>query len=205
VPNPNTPPEPPATIHPLRSAVTSLLSDLLSTLVFVALYAVTHSVTIAVGFAIALGLGQIAWLKFRGVHIAQMQWLSLFLVIVFGGTTLLTRNPVFVMVKPTFVYAAIGAVMLKSGWMNRYVPPIVRDHGADVTTTFGYLWAALMFATGAANLAVVWFASPAIWAWFIGTVPIASKIALVLIQYVTTRRIVRGRIRVSKALALSVP
>lgn len=202
--DPNAKPEPDNPIHPLIRAGTWLLSDLLSTLVFVALYAVTQNVYVAVGCGIALGLGQIARLKFRGVHIEQMQWLSLFLVIVFGGITMLTRNPVFVMVKPTLVYAAVGAVMLKSGWMNRYVPPIVRDHAADVTTIFGYLWAALMFATGVTNLAIASFASPAIWAWFIATFPIASKVALVLIQYVTTRGIVRGRIRASKALALPV-
>ena len=197
-------PDAAAPINPLIHVGKSLVSDLLSTLVFVALYVVTHSIVTAAGLAIALGLGRIAYLKFRGAPIDAMQWLSLFLVVVFGGATALTRNPVFVMLKPTFVYAAIGAVMLlKPGWMNRYIPPIARAHSADVTTTFGYLWAALMFATGAINLAVALVASPTTWAWFLGVFPIASKIALVTSQYVVTRRIVRRRIRASKEFALS--
>ncbi|MGA3399904.1 MAG: septation protein IspZ [Acetobacteraceae bacterium] len=197
------PPDPAAANHPLIHAGKFLLADLLSTLIFVALYAATHSIFTAAGLAIALGLGRIAYLTFRGMPIDAMQWLSLFLVVAFGGATLLTHNPVFVMLKPTMIYAAIGAVMLKRGWMNRYVPPIAHVHSAAVTTIFGYLWAALMFATGLANLAMALLASPAIWAWFVGVFPIASKIVLVTVQYVITRRIVRHRIRAAKELALS--
>ena len=32
------------------------------------------------------------------------------------------------MVKPTLVHWAIGAVMLRHGWMTRYLPPIARDN-----------------------------------------------------------------------------
>lgn len=199
------PPDTATSVHPLIRAAKWLAADLLSTLTFVALYAVTHSPLVAVGVAIAVGLGQIAYLAFRDIPIDAMQWLSLLLVVVFGGATLVTSNPLFIMLKPTIVYAAIGTVMLRRGWMNRYVPPLARAHGADVTTTFGYLWAALMFATGAVNLAVAMLASPTIWSWFVGIVPIASKIALLIVQYVVTRRIVRQRIRAAKALAVPAP
>lgn len=189
--------------HPLLRAAQWLVSDLLSTLAFAALYAVTHNVFIAVGCGIALGLGQIVREIRRGTRVGTMQWLSLLLVIGFGGATLLTRDPTFVMVKPTLVYGIIGAVMLKPGWMNRYMPPIVHDHAADVTTRFGYAWAALMFATGAANLEMAMLASHAAWAWFIATVPIASKATLLLVQYAVTRRVVRVRIRKARAQVLS--
>ncbi len=52
------------------------------------------------------------------------------------------------------IYAAVGVVMLKPGWMTRYAPPIAQTYGADMMPVFGYVWAALMFATGAANLAL---------------------------------------------------
>lgn len=191
-------------LHPLLRAVRWLVSDLLSTLVFVVVYAITNSVLVSVGLAIALGLGQVVRQKLRGAAIDAMQWLSLFLVVVFGGASLLTRDPTFVMVKPTLVYLAVGAVMLRSGWMNRYVPPIVHDYAADVTTAFGYAWAALMFTTAIANLAMATLAPHAAWIWFIGVFPIASKIALLLLQYAVTRTAVRGRIRAAKALAVPV-
>lgn len=188
--------------HPLLSAAKVLVSDMLSTLLFVGLYAIFHSVAIAIGVAMALGIGRMAYQVWRGIRIDAMQWLSLFLVAAFGGAALITRHPVFVMLKPTLVYIAVGAVMLKSGWMNRYVPPIVQEHAADVTFLFGYLWAALMFATAAANLAVAWHASPAAWGWFVGVFPIASKVALFLLQYQVTRGIVRRRIGAARALAV---
>jgi intracellular septation protein len=187
---------------PLR-AVQALISDLLATLVFAAVLSVTKNAAVAAGLAIAIGLGRIVYLKARTMPVSGLQWLSLFLVVLFGGATLLMRNPVFVMFKPTLVYTGVGVVMLKSGWMSRYVPLIAQLHGADVTIAFGYLWATLMFATAAANFAVVHWARPAVWALFIATVPITSKLILMATQYVVTRRVVRRRIRAAKAAAAS--
>lgn len=191
----------PAPPHPLWLAGRMLLSDLLSTLVFVGLYAATHSAYAATGLAVAVGLGRILWQSRHHIAIDAMQWLSLLLVIVFGGAALVSHNPAFIMLKPSLVYAAIGTVMLRRGWMNRYVPPIVQDRGADLVTVFGYLWAALMFATSAANALVVWYGSAATWAWFIGVVPIASKAALILLQFAILRTLIRRRIRTMKMIA----
>lgn len=193
----------PRASHPLIHAGKWLLADLLSTLTFVALYALTGSIYAATGLAIALGAGQIITLKFRGRPVDAMQWLSLCLVIVFGGATLLTRDPVFVMLKPSLIYTALGAVMLRRGWMNRYIQGLASTYGADVTTIFGYAWSGLMFATAGANLIVACYASTGTWAKFITVFPIGSKIALVGVQYVLTRTIVRRRIRASRTAAQS--
>ena len=40
---------------------------------------------------------------------------------------LLTDDPRFVMLKPTLIYCIVGTVMLKPGWMTRYLPPIARE------------------------------------------------------------------------------
>jgi intracellular septation protein len=189
-------------VHPLVHAGKWLLSDLIATLTFVAIYAVTHSIYIATGLGIAAGVGRIAYLRLRREVIDRMQWLSLGLVIVFGGATLITRDPRFIMVKPTLIYAAIGTVMLLTpGWMNRYVTPIARARAGDVTFVFGYVWAGLMFATGLANIGFAFLAGPILWAWYIGVFPLASKFALVGVQYVVTRGIVRARIRAERGLA----
>jgi len=188
-------------LHPIIHAGRWLAADLLSTLLFVSLYALTHSVYLATGLAIVAGVGQIAWLKLRRAPIDAMQWASLGLVVVFGGASLLTHDPRFVMFKPTLIYAALGAVMLKPGWMLRYVPVRALAWSGDVTTAFGFAWAGLMFATGAANLYLVLQGDPKLWAWFIGVVPIASKLALFAVQYLTTRAIVVGRMRAASAVA----
>jgi intracellular septation protein len=190
----------PPTTHPLLLAGKHVVSDLLSTFVFVGTFAVTRSVYASVGLAITIGLGRAAWQTWHRIPIDAMQWLSLFLVVAFGGVALITHNPLFIMLKPTLIYAAVGIVMLRRGWMNRYVPPIAQAYGADVITLFGYVWAALMFATAAANLGIALQASHATWAWFIGVFPIASKVALILVQYTTMRSIIRRRIQVAQAV-----
>ena len=55
-----------------------------------------------------------------------MQWMSLGLVVVLGGATMLTQSPRFMMIKPTIVHFAVATVMLRRGWMLRYLPEIVR-------------------------------------------------------------------------------
>jgi intracellular septation protein len=187
-------------VHPIVHAGKWLAADLLSTLMFVGLYAVTHSVYVATGLAIAAGIVQIAWLNFRRAPIDVMQWMSLGLVIVFGGASLYAHDPRFIMLKPTLIYAVVGGVMLKRGWMARYQPPLALRWSRDVSVAFGYVWSGLLFATGALNLVLVAHGDPKLWAWFIGVFPIASKLALFAVQYVTTQFVVRARMRAAGAL-----
>ena len=182
-------------LHPLIHAGRWIALDLLSTLIFVALFALTHSILMATVLAIVGGVAHIAWLKLRRGPVDAMQWMSLGLVVAFGGASLITHDPRFIMLKPTLIYAAIGAVMLKRGWMNRYIPPVALEWSADVTVAFGYVWAGLMFATGAANLYLAAHGDPKAWAWFLGVFPLASKLALFAVQYLTTRFVVVGRKR----------
>jgi intracellular septation protein A len=197
-----TAPEAPRT-HPLVHAGRWILADLFSTLLFVALYAATRSIFAATGLAIGAGVIQIAWMKLRASPIDAMQWMSLGLVTVFGGASLITHDPRFVMFKPTLIYCAIGAVMMRRGWMNRYIPPLALRWSADVTTAFGYAWAAMMFGTAALNLYLAFNTDPKTWAWFLGVFPLASKLTLFAIQYLTTRLVVIGRMRAAGALSSS--
>ena len=198
-------PAPAGHLQPLLHIGKWLLADFLSTFAFVILYAATHSIPVATGLAIAIGLGQVAVLHIRGTPIDLMQWMGLALVVVLGGATLLTGSPVLIMLKPTLIYAAIGAVMLRPGWMRRYAPPIASARAGDVLKAFGYLWAALFLATSAANLFLALYASPAVWLWFIGVFPLASKLGLVAAQYVVIRSVVRRRVRAVGGVAYSGP
>ncbi len=181
-------------LHPLLHAGKWLLADLLSTLAFLALYSLSHSILLATGLSIAIGLGQAAYSKLRGIPIDAMQWLLLALVVVFGTASLVTHNPRFAVVQPTLIYGAVGCVMLKPGWQNRYLPPIAKARAGDVCFAFGYVWSALMFATAAANLALALYASLGTVAWFLSVFPLSSKVALVLTQYGVTRFVVRRRV-----------
>src|ERR1700675_5135529 len=101
-----------------------LLFDMASTLFFLAVYLTTRNVTLSVVLGMALGIAQIGWQLARRKPIDTMQWMSLFLVLGAGTVTLLTHDPRFVMIKPSVIYVIVGVVMLRRGWMNRYLPPV---------------------------------------------------------------------------------
>jgi intracellular septation protein len=172
-----------------------LLMDMASTFFFLGVLAVTHNVMLGVALGMAVGVIQIVLQKMRAKPIDTMQWLSLFLVVTGGTATLLTHDPRFVMIKPTIIYAIVGIVMCKPGWMNRYLPPVALQVAPDVAFVFGFIWAGLMFASGALNLALALTLKPLDWAAFMSAWAIASKLGLFLIQYATMRLIGAARVR----------
>src|ERR1700743_3573472 len=100
-----------------------LVEDLAAIILFGLVMALTHNLPLAVGLGMALGVGQIAWRLAHQTPIDALQWLSVALVIVGGTASLLTKDPRFIMIKPSVVNVVVGAFMLKPGWMNRYLPP----------------------------------------------------------------------------------
>lgn len=177
----------------LLFAIRPLAWDFLSTIIFATLVALHVDVRYATAIAVAAGVAQVVGMKALGRRIELLQWAGLGLTLVFGSLSLVTHDPRFVMAKPSIIYAAIAAVMLKRGWMLRYLPAVARGHGSDLMIGWGYAWAGLMALTAVLNLVVAvgftreWPAFMAVW-------PLTSKLGLFGIQYVHVRRVVRGRI-----------
>jgi intracellular septation protein A len=180
-----------------------LLADMASTLFFLVLYLWTDSIRWSVALGVALGVAQIGWQFARKKPIETMEWLSLFLVVASGGATLLTNDPRFVLIKPSLIYVIVGVVMLKPGWMTRYLPPIAAEILPDVAFVFGFMWSGLMFFSAALNAIVALNFSVAAWASFMSIYAIFSKLALFLIQYATMRYIGVRRRRAQLAPALA--
>jgi intracellular septation protein len=176
-----------------------LFLDLASTIFFLVLFLLTHNTVLSVSLGVALGLAQIAFQLVRGKRIETMEWLSLFLVIASGTATLLTNDPRFVLFKPTIIYAIVGAVMLKPGWLNRYLPPIAQAVVPDVAAVVGLMWAALMFASAAINAFVVLNYSVATWAMVMPVFGIASKLVVFLIGFAAMRITAGRRLRAMPA------
>jgi intracellular septation protein A len=170
-----------------------LLLDLASTFLFLVIYLLTKNVTLAVVLGMALGTAQIGWQLARKKPIDTMQWMSLFLVLGAGAATLLTDDPRFVMIKPSVIYLIVGIVMLKPGWMNRYLPPIAIEMVPDIAFIFGFAWAGLMFFSAGLNLIVALNFSVVAWSLFMSIYGIVSKVALFLIGFATMRMIGRRR------------
>jgi intracellular septation protein len=180
-----------------------LLLDLASTFLFLVVYLLTRNVTLAVVLGMALGAVQIGWEFARKKPIDTMQWMSLFLVFGAGAATLITDDPRFVMLKPTVIYTVVGIVMLKPGWMNRYLPPVAIEMVPDIAVIFGFVWAGLMFLSAGLNLVVALNFSVATWAAFMSIYGIVSKLALFLIGFATMRTIGARRRRALMATAAS--
>jgi intracellular septation protein len=192
--------------HPMKNlfhAGKLLLLDMASTLFFLVVYLTTGNVTLAVVLGMALGAAQIGWQFLRKQPIDTMQWMSLFLVLGAGAATLITNDPRFVMMKPTVIYSIVGIVMLKPGWMNRYLPPVAIEIVPDIAFIFGYVWAGLMFFSAGLNLIVALNTSVATWSVFMSIYGIVSKLALFLIGFATMRTIGVRRRRAQMAAAAS--
>lgn len=179
----------------LLKAFKPLIGDFLSTIIFIAVFEITDDIVIATASGIVTGIGQFLWLKSRRHTIELMQYASLALVIVLGTATLLTRDPRFVMIKPSIAGFAIATVMLKRGWQLRYMPALVKENASEMfLTIWGYVWAALYFAMAAANLVIAQRYELHQWAAFNAVVPTAGPLALFVIQYVTMRSVIRRNI-----------
>jgi len=176
------------------NAAKLLLLDLASTILFLVLFLLTHNTILAVSLGMALGLAQIGTQFIRRKAIDTMEWLSLFLVIAAGTATLLTDDPRFVLFKPTVIYAIVGVVMLKPGWMNRYLPDIARAVVPDVAVVVGFVWAGLMFVSAMVNAFVALTCSVATWALVMPIFGIVSKLTVFVIGFAAMRFIGRRRV-----------
>ena len=169
------------------------------TIVFLALYLATGNVVLATSVAIAGSVAQVIYSRVKGQPLGFMTYASLALVIVLGSATLLTHDPRFVLAKPSIAHFAIGAIMLKRGWMLRYMPPIVTETIPEYVTMAGYAWAALMFALGAGTIAVAISGDLKLWAIYVSVVAVGAKVAAFAVQYVAFRILVTNRIRAARA------
>jgi intracellular septation protein A len=185
----------------MQIALRQLFFDFLSAIVFLIVYLLTDNLYLATGLAVAVSLAQVVAAKWRNQPVDPMQWLVLGLVLVLGAATLIANDSRFIMIKPSIIHAAIGVVMLRPGWMGRYLPPVAHDNLSErFIAITGYCWAALMFALAAAKLVIATGFSLAVWGWFVTVGLPGAEVAAFVIQYVAMRAVVRRRIRARAAM-----
>lgn len=88
-----------------------LLFDMFPVILFFIAYKM-GDIFLATGVAIAASLAQIVWLKVRRHPVENMQWVSLGIIVVFGGMTLILHDETFIKWKPTVLYALFAAALL---------------------------------------------------------------------------------------------
>lgn len=190
---------------PLVHAIRPILIDMAATFLFYGVLATTGNVALATAVGVAFGVGQVILWKVRKQPISAMQWASLALVLVMGGATLATNDARFILIKPTIVYAVIGAAMLQPGWMMRYMPPIaLATVPRGLIVGGGYVWAGLMFLSAVLNLIVAFTLPAKDAALFMAIWSPASKLVLFAIHYGAFQYVGRRNAR-ARAAILQAP
>ena len=88
-----------------------LLFDVFPVILFFVAFKL-YGIFVATAVAIGASFAQIGWLWFRGRKIDKMLWISVGVITVFGGATLLFANETFIKWKPTVLYWLFAAALI---------------------------------------------------------------------------------------------
>ncbi|MEA3641048.1 MAG: septation protein A [Lamprobacter sp.] len=140
-----------------------LLIDFFPIILFFIAYKLS-GIYVATITAIIAALAQVAWLRWRHGSVEKMPLITLALILVFGGLTLLLRDPIFVMWKPTIVNWLFAGAFLGTSLVGKR-PLVERMMGqavslpAPIWRRLNWAWVLFFLISGLANLFVVYIGS----------------------------------------------
>lgn len=144
-----------------------LITDLLPVILFFVAYQI-YDIYIATAVAIAAAFLQVVYSYLRHKKVEKMQLVTLGLLAIFGGLTILLRDPTFIKWKPTVVNWLFAVAFIGSAFfMERNLLQRMMDHAIDLPKQawqrLNHAWAAFFLSMGAANLYVAYNYSEEIW------------------------------------------
>lgn len=125
-------------------------------------------ILIATAVAIIATIGQVLWLIARGRKVEVMLWVSLGIIVVFGGATLLFHDATFIKWKPTVLYwlfaatLAGAAVFMKRNLIRSLMQAQIELPEA-VWTRLNLSWIGFFVVMGILNLFVAFNYSEETW------------------------------------------
>lgn len=136
------------------------LFDLFPVILFFIAFKLTDIFT-ATAVAIAATFVQIGWVWFRHRKVDAMLWISLAVIAVFGGATLILHNETFIKWKPTVLYWMFAAILLgASVFFNKNLMRKLLSDKIALTEagwrTLNLSWIAFFIVMGLANLFVAY-------------------------------------------------
>ncbi|MDP2026667.1 septation protein A [Sulfuriferula sp.] len=116
---------------------------------------------VATGVAIAASFVQIGWVMARGKKVEPMMWISLAIIVFFGGATLLLHNETFIKWKPTVLYWLFAVILLGGAWLfkKNFIRVMMEKQvnlPDSVWNNLNLSWAAFFVVMGVANLYVAY-------------------------------------------------
>lgn len=147
------------------------LFDLFPVLLFFAAYAITGDIFTATATTMIATAAQVIYSWLRHKKVDTMLWVSLALITVLGGATLLLHNKTFIQWKPTVLYWVFACVLLGAHWLKK-VNFIEKMMGGQISlpqpiwTRLMFAWAVFFIVMGVVNLLVAHSFSEALWVKF---------------------------------------
>lgn len=127
----------------------------------------TAPVFLATIVTVAATFLQIVALKAKGRRIEPMLWISLAVVVVFGGLTLWLRNEIFIKWKPTILYWVFASILIYGNVSGRNFMRTLMKGQIEMPeaawATLQNLWIGFFAVTGVINLAVAYTLPTEIW------------------------------------------
>lgn len=134
--------------------------EFLVVILFFATYELTKNIILATEIAIAAGIIQACWCLYKYHRLQTMQWISLLLVIIFGGATILLNNPYFIMWKPSVLFWVMAIGLFLSQVLNKNILKITLDKEimlpATVWRKLTYVGIIYLLLLGGLNLVVAY-------------------------------------------------
>ena len=128
-------------------------------------------ILIATSVAIAASFAQIGWLLMRGRKVDTMLWMSLALIVVFGGATLFFHDATFIKWKPTILYwlfstsLLVSAVVFNKNLIRSFMEAQIKLPD-DVWGRLNVAWIGFFASMGFLNLYVAFEYPEATWVKF---------------------------------------
>lgn len=122
----------------------------------------------ATGAAIAATIAQVGWVKWRHGKVDTTLWVSLGIIVVFGGATLMLHNENFIKWKPTVLYWFFAvAILFSRAFFDKNLMRMLLQAKMDLPNkVWHYLnlaWSAFFAVLGCINLYVAYHFSMDVW------------------------------------------
>ncbi|WAW09500.1 septation protein A [Oxalobacter vibrioformis] len=130
----------------------------------------TVPILLATAVAIVATIGQIIYLKLRKRKVEPMLWVSLLIIVIFGGATIYFASEEFIKWKPTVLYWVFGAALLVSNFaMGKNLVRLMMEKQIRlpdfVWGRLNYAWVAFFLVMGVVNLYVAFWGGFATSTW----------------------------------------
>ena len=134
------------------------LADFFPILLFFIAYK-AYDIYAATVVAIAASFAQVGYEYLRYKKIDKMHWITLGLIVVFGGMTLILKDPVFIKWKPTVVNWLFAVAFIGSNFIGeKTLLQKMMDHAVTlptgIWTRLNIIWVVFFITTGILNLYV---------------------------------------------------